>query len=405
MFFIRRARQDDIGTLLKLAKMVHFINLPADREIISQKITNSRGSFLRAAGNDKAARREKVRATGGGLSQATANTDVFMFVLDDTDAPGCLGSSQLVAKMGGPDDPNVCFKLEIREKYSESLKVGTKNVVATLHRDTTGPTELGGLILQPSFRGHPLKLGKLLSSVRFHFVGLHRKRFRDTMLAEMMAPITSDGHNLLWEYLGRRFIPLSYTEADRFCQYSREFMTALLPAGDIHLSLLPPEARALVGEVGPETVPARKMLEKLGFAYHHYVDPFDGGPYLTAMTDDVPLVQATRSGVLGEPVPKSRAGQFGIVSTLDKDGEFFAVETAYGVDGRGRVCVPGEAMDVLHAAPGDDAGWTPTRASTGKPASAGAAGKRAAKKAGKKQPQNAKPRQTSRRGASRRAKP
>lgn len=372
MFFIRRARVEDQPTLLKLAKTVHFINLPADPSIIASKVAHSRTSFLRAAGHDEGTDPGKGR--GGesragevrGLSEATRQHDLFMFVLDDTENPGALGSSQLVSQMGGPGNPNVCFKLEKREKYSKSLKTGTTFVVAKLFLDESGPTEIGGLVLQPSFRGHPARLGRFISMVRFHFIGLFRDRFRETVLAEMMAPITPDGANLLWEYLGRRFIPLSYTEADRFCQYDREFMTALLPQGDIQLSLLPPEARSVVGEVGPETVPARKMLERLGFAYTDLVDPFDGGPFLTASTDTIPLVRATARMPLAEP--GARAGGVklagrAIVSRIDADGEFRAVCEPFAM-ARGKIALTREAMETIHAEPGDEVGVTPLDAAT-----------------------------------------
>jgi len=45
MFVIRPAILDDLPTLLKLAKMVHFINLPADKELLAAKIGRSRRSF------------------------------------------------------------------------------------------------------------------------------------------------------------------------------------------------------------------------------------------------------------------------------------------------------------------------------------------------------------------------
>lgn len=359
MFVIRRARMDDAPTLLKLAKMVHFINLPPDREIITEKITNARASFERAAGVNRKQLTPKRHSGSGGISEKTALAELFMFVLDDTENPGCLGTSQIVSQMGGPGNPNVCFKLELREKYSESLKFGTKTTVARIHLDDSGPTEIGGLILQPSFRGHPAKLGRFISSVRFHFIGLHRKVFRPTVLAEMMAPITTDGENLIWNAIGRRFIPLSYTEADRFCQYSREFMTALLPIGDIQLSILPPEVRMQFGEVGKETVPARRMLEKLGFKYENFVDPFDGGPYLFAKTDEISIVRDTRRLELGEPVEKSDAAGLAIVSILDKDGEFFAVQTPYRIDRSGRVGLPKEAFEAINGQVGSVAGFTP----------------------------------------------
>lgn len=359
MFVIRRAKMDDVPTLLKLAKMVHFINLPPDKEIITEKIFNSRRSFEKAAGVRKKEVKERKHSGSGGISEKTAAADLFMFVLEESGSSNCLGTSQIVSQMGGPGAPNVCFKLEQREKYSEALKFGIKTTVASMYLDESGPTEIGGLIMQPSFRGHPQKLGKFVSLVRFHFVGLHRRLFRPTVLAEMMAPITSEGESLVWDSLGRRFIPLSYEEADRFCQYSREFMTSLLPQGDIHLSLLPPAVRSQIGQVGPETLPAKKMLEKLGFAYHNFVDPFDGGPYITANTNEISVVKATRKIELGEPVSASKVKGHGIVSVLHRDGEFAAVQAAYSLDRAGKLRVTRDVLDVLNADPGMDAGFTP----------------------------------------------
>lgn len=363
MFHIRRAIIEDLGTLLKLGKMVHFINLPADRDIISQKVLRSRNSF-RAVAEGTAAlaadfdNPDAPKQAARGLGEMIDQSELFMFVLADTENPGCLGTSQLISCMGGPSNPNVCFKLERREMFSPGLQTGTSHTIARLHLDTTAPTEIGGLVLQPSYRGHPQRLGKLLSLVRFHFIGLHRTIFRDEILGEMMAQITPDGHNLFWDYMGRRFIPLSYTEADRLCQYSREFMTSLLPREDIYLSLLPPEARAGIGQVGVETVPARRMLEQLGFEYKAYIDPFDGGPYLHATTDDVPLIKATRTVTLGEPIAETKCKSSGIISKLHEDGDFYAVSQPFAADGAKRIRITREAMATLHAQPGDRLGVT-----------------------------------------------
>ena len=360
-FVIRRAMASDLPTLHKLSKMVHFINLPPDQEIIADKIRNSRQSFLRAARDAKSVQRPESHESSGGISQKTAQADIFMFVIEELNTEGCIGSSQVVSQMGGPGQPNVCFKLETREKYAEDLKFGTKHTVARVYLDESGPSELGGLILQPSFRGHKHKLGRFTSLVRFHFIGLHRKMFRPTILAEMMAPISSKGESLVWDSLGRRFIPLSYDEADRFCQYSRAFMTDLLPEGDIHLSLLPPQARAQIGEVGPDTIPARRMLERLGFTYSGFVDPFDGGPYLTVNTDDVQLVNDTFAAELGPTIKHEQTDKTGIVSCLNNDGDFRAVQCAFKVDRNGKLRVTSETMVALPAEPGATAGCTPMR--------------------------------------------
>lgn len=419
MFLIRRAKLDDTATLLKLAKMVHFINLPPDREIITNKILQSRAAFARAAGApiveshpDPAPPKLKPGPTGvkqslanrlapdisdpseelrpasthpsgkkgakiqkrsapippeppplplpasaaAGLS--SAKSDIFMFILEDTETQSCLGTSQVLAHMGGPGNPNLSFKLSKKQFFSQSLQFGATHIVATLHFDESGPSELGGLILQPSYRNHKAKLGRLLSMVRFHFIALHPELFSDRLIAELMAPISPDGQNLLWEYLGRRFINLTYAEADRFCQYSREFMLALLPREEIYLTLLPPEARSVIGEVGPETLPARRMLEKIGFRYKDFVDPFDGGPHLEADVADIKLIRDTRKLTLGDSINPSSANRAGIVSCMDPDGEFRAAYLDYSESGN-TIRLTKDGMKLLSVEPGQSLGVTP----------------------------------------------
>lgn len=360
MYLIRRAKVEDVGTLLKLAKMVHFINLPADRDIIAGKILRSRESFMAAAeAAPRAAERSRRNgSTDQGLARITESANLFMFVLEDVESGSVLGTSQVISRMGGPGHPNISFDLEKVEKFSSTLQTGATHMVARLHLDERAPTEIGGLILQPSYRGHKKKLGRFLSLVRFHFMGLHRPFFADQVLAEMMAPITPDGRNTLWDYLGRRFINLSYEEADRFCQFSKEFMISLLPHGEIYLSLLPPEARSVVGQVGPETVPARKMLERLGFEYLNRIDPFDGGPHLEAQTDKIRTVRDTSRARLGDPIRASETGEMGIISVLDADGEFRAIETSMKQGRTGRISIDRASMKLLNVAPGDDVGCT-----------------------------------------------
>jgi arginine N-succinyltransferase len=174
----------------------------------------------------------------------------------------------------------------------------------------------------------------------------------------MMGPITPDSRNVLWEYLGRRFINLDYTEADKFCQTSKEFMSSLLPKGEIYVSLLPPEARTLIGRVGSETEPAKNMLERLGFEYKNQCDPFDGGPYLEAQTSRIPLVASTRQSTLGQPAREH--SQFGIVS-VESDTGFRAVRCHYADEGA-TISIPAEAAAAIGAHVGDTVGVTPLSA-------------------------------------------
>ncbi len=385
MYLIRRAKPDDVPTLLKLAKMVHFINLPADKDIIGEKIARSRRCFLRAAemaagaippaGADAAERNGSASSSGSphGLAALIHQSDLFMFVLEDLSTGGVLGTSQIISRMGGPGHPNLSLQLSKREFFSETLKQGGTHITAKLYLDESGPTEIGGLILQPNLRGHPEKLGRFISLVRFQFVALHRHLFADRIVAEMMGPVSADGYSVFWEYLGRRFINLTYEEADRFCQHSKEFMINLLPRDEIYLTLLPPEARSVVGQVGPETLPARRMLEKLGFEYRDLIDPFDAGPNLEARTDDITIVRDTRRAKLGEPCTNADCTIFGMVGVLHEDGEFLAVQTNYAEDRSGRVRLPRAAMRALNAEPGTEVGVTPlsVRSKPGSKRSAG----------------------------------
>ncbi len=375
MFVIRRAKVDDVPTLLKLAKMVHFINLPPDRDIIAEKVAWSRNCFLLAADEEAGlaartpARRDQREPAPGehgalaaGIRGITGKSPLFMFVLEEIESGGVIGTSQIIAKMGGPGHPNVSLQLARKEMFSKSLQMGVTHTVARLHLDESGPTEIGGLIMQPSFRGHRQKLGRLIALVRFHFMGLHRHLFSDRVLAEMMGAISVDGENPFWDYCTRCFINMTYNEADRFCQQSKEFILTLFPREDIYLTLLAPEARSVVGQVGEETVPARRMLESLGFRYFDRIDPFDGGPHLECPTADISIVQATTRNRLAEPVAgRDAAGlkRFGLVSTLDSDGEFRAIQSAYDLDRSGRVVLPREGFALLQCKAGVEAGLSP----------------------------------------------
>lgn len=348
MFVIRQANLDDAPTLLKLAKMVHSNNLPPDPDILRAKLMRSRDSFA-------------------GKAKQPWDRE-FIFALEDTDTGNLIGTSSIISCISSPGRPHLFLHVRKREHFSEDLQTGQVHVTLQLGTDDSGPSEIGGLILQPAYRGHKAKLGLLLSLIRFQFVGLHRDWFSGRMIAEMMAPLTPDSRNTLWEYLGRRFINLEYAEADRFCRQSKEFITSLFPKGEIYASLLPPEARNLIGRVSPEAQPAKAMLENLGFKYLGHCDPFDGGPYLEAQAGEIALVNQTRSAKLGATRGPEGIKDYsieGFVSLTSAAG-FRAVRTNYAEsDGGKTIHIPPDKMYLISAQEGDSVAVTPrTRAMT-----------------------------------------
>ena len=94
------------------------------------------------------------------------------------------------------------------------------------------------------------------------------------------------------EGLGRHFFQLPFPEADRLSATgNRAFIGDLMPRHPIYVPLLPESARAVIGEVHPSTLPARRLLESEGFRYQGYIDIFDAGASLDARISDLRAVR------------------------------------------------------------------------------------------------------------------
>lgn len=330
-FLIRSAREDDIEELYRLANMVYFINLPADREILKEKISTSLDSFSGAI-EDKFARE-------------------YIFVLEDVEAKTLVGSSMVIARHGSPASPHMYFELKEIQKYSETIHGGIIHKVLHLKFEDDGPTEIGGLVVNPNFRNHKSKLGRQLSFSRFLFIKMKRRWFKDRILSELMPPLTETGESLLWESVGRKFTNLSYQEADVLSRNNKEFVTSLFPRGDIYTCLLPGEVRDAIGKVGPDTEPVKHMLEKIGFRWREHIDPFDGGPHYWADTDKITIVQATKKlSVAKEPL-KRKSKEFALFGTLI-DSEFRGIQSHYETS-RGHVLLPKQTLEALGISAGD----------------------------------------------------
>jgi arginine N-succinyltransferase len=178
-------------------------------------------------------------------------------------------------------------------------------------RAFTPHTEIGALILDPTYRGHPKKLGKLLSFSRLLYIARFPDRFCESVQAELLPPFEADGSSRLWNWLGRKFTGLDYLEADRLSRENNEFMQALFPPGLIYTSLMPEEVQAVIGAVGEGTKGVAKMLRSIGFSFNHHIDPFDGGPHFEARTDRITLVEQAKDFVLARSSDSNCQGLVG----------------------------------------------------------------------------------------------
>jgi arginine N-succinyltransferase len=270
---IRGATSADEEALLALAAHLNTVNLPNDRASVRELLAHAEHSF--------------------DGSVATAKRK-YVFLLWDVPAGKAIGSSSIIAQLGRRDAPYIYFDVIDEERYSKSIDKHFHHTVLRLGFSYKGPTELGGLVVLPSERGSPERLGRFVSYARFAYIAGRREAFRDQLLAELLPPLEPDGTSHLWEALGRRFTGMTYAEADLLSSRDKEFIRDLFPLGEIHTSLFDDRARDVIGRVGEQTLGVERMLLAAGFRYARRVDPFDGGPHFCARTEEVALVRNAR---------------------------------------------------------------------------------------------------------------
>ncbi len=340
MHLLRDVAPSDLPGLKRLAEVLDTVNLPNDEEALKSIIETS------------------VRSFGGRIREPLERE--YLFVLEDTRSGRLVGTSMVIAQHGTFEAPHVFFEVSKRQAYSPSVDRHFEHTVLSIANHYEGPTEIGGLVVDPELRGQN-KPGKQLSYVRFLFIGMHRGWFRDEVLAELLPPLLPDGKSLLWEALGKKFTGLTYSEADRLSRQNKDFIKDLFPQSDIYATLFPDRVQKVIGKVGPNTEGVKKMLERIGFRYVERIDPFDGGPHFEARTGDVTLIRDMRRCkiVEDELVHENDHASF-LVATERKDpaNRFRAVKTQARVEGD-RICLPGWARDLLGVASGEKVALIP----------------------------------------------
>jgi len=282
---IRALLPGDEEQLLRVATHLDSVNLPDDKERIDEIVDLSHRSFTGAI--------KKV------------NEREYVFVMIDRENDHIVGTSMILAQLGRRGAPYIYFDVIDEEKYSGTIDRHFHHKLLRIGYSYDGPTEIGGLVMDPAYRTAPERLGSLISYVRFMFMAAHRELFRDEVVAELLPPLEPDGTSHLWEALGRKFTDMSYAEADLLSKKNKEFIKGLFPDGVVYASLLPKDAQDVIGKVGAQTRGVEKMLRRIGFRYADRVDPFDGGPHFFAQMGDIQPVRDTRKIVLGPPLATS----------------------------------------------------------------------------------------------------
>jgi len=326
MFLLREARLRDRRRLLELARLLDSVNMPTTTRGMDETLRRSARSL-----------RGEVRDRRG----------IYLFCAEELGSRQVAGASMIIAKHGTPQSPHYYLALDSDERYSHTLRKMFRHPFLRLRHSMDGPTEVGGLIVDPDLRRRPEKIGKQLSWVRFLYIAKHRRRFENRVIAEMMPPLTSDHSNLFWDHYGRKMTGLSFQEADRLSIRDKEFIRALFPDAPLYIFLLPDEVRSFLGAVGEQARGAVRLLEQAGLRFLEQIDPFDAGPYYGATVADLVPIKAFRSYRAVPGTVPATAGCSYLVSCEDRALGFRAVQVTTAVPDGHEIVLPSEAMAAL----------------------------------------------------------
>nr|WP_255528377.1 arginine N-succinyltransferase [Qipengyuania sp. YIM B01966] len=275
---MRSAHADDLEHLYEMAKLTGggFTNLPPDRKALAAKLERADAAFAR--------------------DENSVADEQFVLVMEDSETGAIRGTCQLMSQVG-QKWPFYSYRKTTLTQHSEELGRTVRAEMLNLVTDLEGSSEVGGLFLHPGARAGGL--GLLLARSRYLFVAMHRARFADRILAELRGIIDERGGSPFWDGVAGRFFGMSFQEADYFNAINgNQFIADLMPKHPVYIAMLDDEARKAIGMPHPSGRAAMRMLEDEGFAFEDYLDIFDGGPTMTARTDNVRSIAAARAGKL-----------------------------------------------------------------------------------------------------------
>ncbi len=279
-FRVRPATGDDFRAFYQMAKLTGggFTNLPADRGTLVAKLARSEQSFMR--------------------EEESQSGDLYVFVLEDPKTKKVRGTCQVFGQVGVVQ-PFYSYHVSTLTQTSPEIGKTFRNQRLSLTTDLEGSSEVGGLFLHPDMRAGGW--GALLARSRYLFMKEHRARFGPRTLAELRGVMDDAGNAPFWDALAGKFFGMSFPEADEFnAVHGTQFIADLMPRSPIYVALLTDAAKAVMGQPHPTGKAALRMLEHEGFAFDRYIDIFDGGPTVTAQTDQIRTIREARSETVRE---------------------------------------------------------------------------------------------------------
>lgn len=310
MLVVRPAGPADLDHLLELAILSGpgFTSLPEDPDALSDRLELSQTSFR---------------------GQVTPQEAWYTLMLEDGDTGDIDGVGSVKATVG-LKRPFFSFRVVNNTAQSPSLGVKLDHQTLVLVNECTGWTEVGSLFLKADRRKGGA--GRLLSQSRYMLIGAQPELFAENVLAELRGVFTPDGACPFWDHVAHKFFPMEFDHADRMSgSTDKQFILDLAPRHPIYTELLPEPARAVIGKVHPQGVPAMALLESEGFRPNGLVDIFDAGPTVSCGRDNIRTVRDARRLTV-EIVGSVEAELPALIST-DSIAAFRAVRAKADIEG------------------------------------------------------------------------
>lgn len=330
---IRAAKPGDLQSIYEMAKLTGggFTNLPPDKKALRAKLERAEAGFA----SDK----------------EYPGDELFLMVLEDVESGEVRGTCQIFAQVG-QRWPFYSYRIGTDSKHSEQLDRTFHAQILMLSNDLNGASEVGGLFLHPAARAGGL--GLLLARSRYLFIARHRARFGDRILAELRGVIDEAGGSPFWDGVAGKFFGMSFQEADQFnAVHGNQFIADLMPKHPVYIAMLPESARHVIGVPHPSGRAAMRMLENEGFAFENYIDIFDGGPTMTARTDQVASIAAAQHGEIAAIVGADDLGGEDALVATGRLADFRCCFGKVGADGT----LDGAAAKLLGVEVGDEISW------------------------------------------------
>jgi arginine N-succinyltransferase len=328
-YVIRAAKPGDLQSIYEMAKLTGggFTNLPPDKNALRAKLERTEASFA----SDK----------------EYPSDELYLLVLEDLDSGEVRGTCQVFGQVG-QRWPFYSYRIGTDSKHSEQLGRTFHAQILMLSNDLNGSSEVGGLFLHPAARAGGL--GLLLARSRYLFIARHRARFGDRILAELRGVIDEAGGSPFWDGVAGKFFGMSFQEADQFnAVHGNQFIADLMPKHPVYIAMLSEHARSVIGVPHPSGRAAMRMLENENFAFENYVDIFDGGPTMTARTDQVASVSGAKHTEVSAIADN---GDDALVAT----GRLADFRCCFGKVGDGST-LDRTAANLLGVEPGDEISW------------------------------------------------